>query len=438
MKKIAFILRECAIRRILLVWAGTVFGVFLTGLCVASERTLPIGDAELPVRVVEAQQPQAVLFWLPSELGLQDAQQNVAEALARRGIETWLVDPFEGWLLPVGESSLMRMPPQGLAQAIEVAARQAKAPLIVVSHDRGSVPALEALHAWQQAHPGDGRVRGALFITPNLFLQTPEPGHPAQLTSVVRQTNLPVFMIQPELSTTALRLPEVLEALAAGGARAYWRIVPDVRDRFFFRLDASAEEVAQAGFLADWMAQGAKRLLREALPIRGVSHDGNRPAVRPEAPRQRGLVRFEGIQQPPALRLNDLDGMGHDLAELRGKVVLVNFWASWCPPCVHEMPSMQKLWADWRGDGLEILAVNLGEKDAAMRAFVARHQLGFPILLDPAKQAAKAWKVYAYPTSFILDRHGLIRLAVAGGIDWGDSEVRTQIRGLLDGKDRAE
>jgi len=396
----------------------------------AQDRVLQAGEVELPLSVVDTQQPRAVLLWLPSEHGVQEGQRRVAEGLAARGIETWLADPFAAWMLPASESSLMALPIDGLAQVIEAAAAQAPAPLLVVSHDRGSVPALEALRRWQQAHPGDARVRGALLITPNLYLQTPAPGQPARLSAVARQTNLPLFLIQPELSTTALRLPELLEAL--GGARVYWRGVLGARDRFFFRPDATPEEVVQAERLPGWMAQGVQRLLGEHIPPAAAAEAESAPVERPGLPRQRGLVAVGGRPLPPALALPGLDGAGHDLAALRGKVVLVNFWASWCPPCVHEMPSMQQLWSDWRSSGLEILAVNLGEKEAAVRDFVARHKLGFPILLDPARAAAKVWQVYAYPTSFLIDRQGRIRLAVAGGVDWNEPGVRASIRALLD------
>jgi peroxiredoxin len=429
--KFAVILGDLLPRRILKALLIGLSGAMVVAPCHAQDRVLRAGEAELPLSVVEVQQPRAVLLWLPSEHGVQEGQRRVAEALAVRGIESWLADPFAAWMLPVSESSLMELPVDGLAEAIEAAATQAPAPLLVVSHDRGSVPALEALRRWQLSHPGDARVRGALLITPNLFLETPDPGQPARLTAAARLTNLPLFLIQPELSTTALRLPELLESL--GGARVYWRGVPKARDRFFFRPDATAEELAQADRLPGWMAQGVQRLLSEPVPAAAIAAEGDGAAVeRTASPRQRGLVVVAGQPLPPALALPGLDGRAHDLAALRGKVVLVNFWASWCPPCVHEMPSMQQLWSDWGGRGFEVLAVNLGEKEAAMRDFVARHKLGFPILLDPARAAAKAWRIYAYPTSFLIDRQGRVRLAVAGGVDWNEPGVRASIRALLD------
>ncbi|MGK0674396.1 MAG: TlpA disulfide reductase family protein [Halothiobacillaceae bacterium] len=429
--KLAVILRDLSSWRILGGLLLGLVGAMAVGPVHAKEQVLRAGEVEWGVSVVEAQQPRAVLLWLPSEHGVQEGQRRVAEALAAHGIETWLVDPFTTWMLPVSESSLMALPVDGLAHAIEAAAAQAPAPLILVSHDRGSVPLLEALRRWQRAHPGDARVRGVLLITPNLFLETPAPGQAARLTPAARRTNLPLFLIQPELSTTALRLPELLEALSS--ARVYWRGVPEARDRFFFRSDATVEELTQAERLPGWMAQGVQRLLREAVPATAVK--GEDEPIEPTAsPHQRGWVVVGERPLPPALALPGLDGAGHDLAALRGKVVLVNFWASWCPPCVHEMPSMQQLWQDLHGQGLEILAVNLGEKEPTVRDFVARHRLGFSILLDPARMAAKAWQVYAYPTSFLIDRQGRIRLAVAGGVDWNEPGVRTSIRALLDEK----
>ncbi|MFZ5580020.1 MAG: TlpA family protein disulfide reductase [Pseudomonadota bacterium] len=427
MKKLPAILSDLRFGRTF----GPVLLSLLPVLCVAAgERNLSAGDVEIPVHVVEAQQRRALVLWLPSEHGVQEGQRRVAETLAGFGIETWLADPFEAWLLPAGESGLMQLQPKALARAIQRVAEVAGVPVVVASHDRGSVLALEALRLWQIDHPGDARVRGALLITPNLALRTPEPGQPARLTPAIRSTNLPLFLIQPELSTTALRLPEWLDALAEGGARVYWRGVPGARDRFFFRPDASSVEQERAASLADWMAQGVLRLLREPLPARAAEAAAAETASAP--PRRSGLVEFEGSPWPPSLALAGLDGSKYDLAALRGKVVLVNFWASWCPPCVHEMPSMQRLWADWHGRGFDVLAVNLGEQASATQAFAHRHGLVFPILLDPARQAAKAWSVYAYPTSYILDRQGRIRLAVAGGIDWGAPEVRARIQSLIE------
>jgi thiol-disulfide isomerase/thioredoxin len=137
----------------------------------------------------------------------------------------------------------------------------------------------------------------------------------------------------------------------------------------------------------------------------------------------RRLEPWRGNPQPPSLALPDLAGEMHDLADYRGDVVLINFWASWCPPCVHEMPSMQRL-ENALGDGpFRILAVNLGEDENTVVEFLERIQVDFTILMDPANQAVRTWNVLAYPTSYVIDRSGSVRYALFGAIEWMEPEV---------------
>lgn len=135
--------------------------------------------------------------------------------------------------------------------------------------------------------------------------------------------------------------------------------------------------------------------------------------------------------ETPALALPDLAGKHQDLARLRGRVVLINFWASWCPPCVHEMPSMQRLAHRWRDKPFALVAVNMGEDAKTVRAFVDKLKLDFPIWLDRDGAALKRWKVFAFPTSFVLDRHGRIRYALYGALDWETPETMAKIAALF-------
>jgi peroxiredoxin len=121
----------------------------------------------------------------------------------------------------------------------------------------------------------------------------------------------------------------------------------------------------------------------------------------------------------PALVLRNPAGESLDLAQLRGKVVLVNFWATWCAPCVEEMPALARLRARLAPRGFEVLAVNQGEMPARVAAFVERTGLDLTILLDREKSVAKEWKVRALPTTFVVDAKGRIRLYAEGELDTG-------------------
>lgn len=134
------------------------------------------------------------------------------------------------------------------------------------------------------------------------------------------------------------------------------------------------------------------------------------------------------------LVLKGLDGRVHDLAAYRGKVVLVNFWASWCPPCRAEMPSMQRLATMMRGKPFALLAVNMAESEKEVRDFLKEFKdppIDFTILLDPKGKALKAWKVHVFPTSFVVDADGRIRHAVTGALEWDELEPTRRIETLL-------
>ena len=133
----------------------------------------------------------------------------------------------------------------------------------------------------------------------------------------------------------------------------------------------------------------------------------------------------------PALRLQDLEGKVHTLADYRGKVVLINFWATWCAPCRYEMPSIEKLRDALKGRPFAVLAVNLGEPEPRIRAFLQEVPLRFPVLLDPEAQAAQAWKVKALPATFVVGPDGRVRYRYIGELDWSRDPARKAIVALL-------
>jgi len=120
----------------------------------------------------------------------------------------------------------------------------------------------------------------------------------------------------------------------------------------------------------------------------------------------------------PVLTLSDLAGKEHSLVDYHGQVVLVNLWATWCPPCKAEMPTLEAFYQAHQGDGFVTLAVNDGDSTDAVATFVHEYSLTFPVLLDPTYQATDhAFKTQNLPSSFVIDREGNIRLRWVGEID---------------------
>ena len=133
----------------------------------------------------------------------------------------------------------------------------------------------------------------------------------------------------------------------------------------------------------------------------------------------------------PALELADLEGRTHKLADYRGKVVLVNFWATWCEPCRDEMPSIERLRASLEGRPFAVLAVNLAEPESRIRKFLDAMPLGFAVLLDRDAKVARAWQAKMLPATYIVGPDGVIRFQHRGELDWSKPEVRRQIAALM-------
>ena len=132
-----------------------------------------------------------------------------------------------------------------------------------------------------------------------------------------------------------------------------------------------------------------------------------------------------------SFELPDVKGQPHKLGDYRGQVVLVNFWASWCPPCIQEMPVLERLQQELNEQPFKILAVNVGEKKYRVWKFVKLINFGLPVLLDTRKDTFNAWGVSVLPTSFLLDKQGNIRYRVQGDIEWESEAVVTLIEALI-------
>jgi thiol-disulfide isomerase/thioredoxin len=133
----------------------------------------------------------------------------------------------------------------------------------------------------------------------------------------------------------------------------------------------------------------------------------------------------------PPLALRDLDGKEHKLADYRGKVVVLNFWATWCDPCREEMPSMQRLQEKLAGKPFAILAVDYGEGAPRIRDFLKNVPVHFTVLLDRDTSAATAWKVKVLPTTLVIDAEQRVRFVAVGDIGWDSPPVEAEIRKLL-------
>jgi thiol-disulfide isomerase/thioredoxin len=133
----------------------------------------------------------------------------------------------------------------------------------------------------------------------------------------------------------------------------------------------------------------------------------------------------------PPLVLKDLQGKQHDLARYRGRVVVLNFWATWCAPCVKEMPALANLERNLAGERFALLTVNFGESEKRVQPFIDKLGVDFTVLLDRDMTATRAWVGKGLPTTYVIAADGSIRHQVLGELEWDAPAVEAKIRELL-------
>ena len=135
----------------------------------------------------------------------------------------------------------------------------------------------------------------------------------------------------------------------------------------------------------------------------------------------------------PDFTLNDMDGRVHRLYGLRGKVVLVNFWATWCPPCRAEMPALQRAWDRLKDDDFAMLAVAVNENERSIANFLLTLSPPptFTVLFDEHMDTSRLWPLKALPATFVVDKKGRVAYIMHGALDWDSPRIINRIKQLV-------
>ena len=444
------------------VWVGVGVGVSWSGLATsgpaipepAQARTLQTAEGDvLDVRVhapasVAGRADGPLFIWLANQYAEMARPQQIAAWLAAEGATVWQVDLLDALFLERSAEAIRSMSGTPVATLVEAAvAEAAGAPVLLVASDRMAAPALKGLHVWQQrraaepdaAHEGPPAV-GAVLFFPNLYRGTPVAGEPPELLSVVQGTTLPVMIMQPELGTNRARLGELLAQLHRAGSPAHAWLVRGMRDYYLLQTEQPASESLEnlAGpvppEVEEAIAATPARLLASARLLAAAPRPQEvvNVGIDDDAPVVPAYGLIERPADPaPGFVLHDARGVEHAMDEQAGRVTLVNFWATWCPPCVHEIPSMNRLAAAYDGEDFAIVSVNFKEEAAHILAFMNRVRVDFPVLMDEDGAVSGRWGVFAFPSSFLVDREGRVRYSVNTAIEWDADEVKSVIDALV-------
>ena len=177
----------------------------------------------------------------------------------------------------------------------------------------------------------------------------------------------------------------------------------------------------------------ADRLMRYLLPALFLIAlwPAGLGAVEDDRLKKLGFLVQEGFEEAPGFSTEDAAGNPVDFASFRGKLVLLNFWATWCPPCRLEMPSMERLYREFRDRGLEVVTVNFMESGEQVRAFAEEQKLTYPMLLDKEAEIAGRYGVMRLPVTVLVGREGEVIAKAIGFKDWYKDDIRELVAALL-------
>ncbi|MGB5736705.1 MAG: TlpA disulfide reductase family protein [Thiohalocapsa sp.] len=394
------------------------------------DQTLEVQDAEgntLLVKILGAGGSPRLLW--PNTL--DDGPPGVARTKARllaAGFELWLADPLEARFLPHSNEQIRTLPGTTITALIRAAGNHASTPTLLLAHGRMALPVLRGIHHWQREGTRGARLDGVVLLYPNLFGPTPAAGDEPTLDPIVAASNWPLLIVQPERGALRWSLAPVLSRLWDNDASAFALLVPEVRDWYLFHEPGKdpLEDAATARLPAQ--LRNAARLFAQ-LPL--PSAPPQLVASTHAEARVTGMRQRPGTTLAPEFALRDADGLAHAMADYRGSVTLVNFWASWCPPCVEEIPSMNRLAAGYDAADFRIVSVNFQESPETIRGFMQQVDVDFPVLLDLNGAVSRDWSVFAFPSSFLVDRSGRVRYSVNSAIAWDEPAVIETIDALV-------
>ncbi|TVP87611.1 MAG: TlpA family protein disulfide reductase [Thioalkalivibrio sp.] len=399
--------------------------------------TLPLaGVDQLDVRVWTGDNRGPLFVWILNQYGERPGSERQAERLAAAGATVWQVDLLDSLLLRRDSRTVRSLDGEAVAALLEAAVDSRLGPVVAVGCDRMAAPLLRGLRLWQDRTDDVNAIAGAVLFYPNLYRGTPVAGEDPQLLGIAGATGLPIAVMQPELGVHRQRVNELQDALRGGGSATYTWLIPGMRDYYLQYTEHPDTETfeafggplppdvrqAQEGTTAQLMAMvrllaAAPRTARAAALDAAVDASMDTPFGLVERPRT----------EAPSFDQVDARGERHTLDGSLGRVTLVNFWATWCPPCVHEIPSMNRLAGDYAEDEFAIVSINFKEDADHILAFMDEVQVDFPVLMDLDGSIAAEWSVFAFPSSFLLDREGRIRYSVNTAIEWDTDEIRRVI-----------
>ena len=383
-------------------------------------------DVELTVKRYDAS-GKHLIIWLTPEYGFRKGHFSMANLMALQGIEVWQTNVVESLFLPLNTNALKELDGSHIAKLIEYAHKQTGKKVVLVGDSYASVHVLTSAHKWQQNNYPSNSLIGAILFTPFTYSYIPTLGLKPEYMPIVDSTNIPLMIYQAKNSGNINQFQTVLAKLQQHNNPVYSKFVPDLMSLFY-----EATQTETMKHHAKTLLPNIKKMIavleKHTLPTKPIPIVRTRPNI---SGIDIQLKEFKGGFKPLNINLQDTNNKSYVRTDYRDKITIVNFWATWCPPCVEEIPSLNRLVKKMEGKNFELISINYAEDKKTIDEFMKQVEVDYPVLLDKDGKFAKQWNVISYPSTFIIDSKGEIRYGVNSAILWDSPELINVLTPLL-------
>ena len=356
----------------------------------------------------------------------EPADTNDGDALAIQGLTStgtvWYLDTPEALFMDRSRIAMRGLDGQFLKKLMQRATLEFNE-VVVITADVASVPVLRGLHLWQEASDKAQRnqLKNVVLLYPSLFVNAPAAGEKPEFFPISYQSALPITILQPAVGTQANTIDLSVNALKMGGSLVQHIQVPIATDGYYKYQDIEIMAKDAAKRIQSSTQQKIQRVTDIGYQVAQLS------PVETPIPKSKiisGMVALNPPMPMPNIQLESLDGTTMDIAKAyQGKALLINFWATWCPHCVEEIPSMNRALQQLDDEKFAMVSISYKDTRALLEAFVKEVKVDFPILLDVDGNVSEQWNIFAFPSSFLVDANGLIRYSLNAGSIWDSPDM---------------
>lgn len=386
---------------------GSLFAPCLAA--VKPDETVQVGlSSQLEASIHRFGQASNRILWFSTN-NTQEFDFSLAKELAAAGLEVWLT-PLQAKTKQ--KQAIKELNAARIAELIQASfPSQVEDKLYIFSTGDTAQAAIDGLKTWQDARGSSPQLGGLVLAYPHLQIAKANDQE-LKFFEAAYQLKLPIYIFQPEKKLKIASTEALVKAFEQGGSVVYSEVVEDVAEGYLQRPASSEEETLQTSVFPAQLNQALDKLSETKL-VQSATATTQEPVLQ-EHPTK---------DLAPELRLTDLDGKTQDLKDYRGKVVLLNFWATWCPPCIKEIPSLNNLQKKYSNDQFTVLSVDVGEEPKDIKAFLEHVPADYPVLVDSSRTTTEPWQLKAFPSTYLIDKQGRLRYMYFGGLEWDESEI---------------